>query len=65
MQRLGEDFLIVDDQAAAGASRVAAGLLAPVGGKRLGLAWRAAEAWPRAIDFYREVVDLVCGSFME
>ncbi|MCA9239460.1 MAG: FAD-binding oxidoreductase [Planctomycetales bacterium] len=47
--------MVVDPLAGPSASRVAAGLLAPVGGKRLALAWRAPEAWTCAIDFYKQV----------
>ncbi|TWT78242.1 bifunctional tRNA (mnm(5)s(2)U34)-methyltransferase/FAD-dependent cmnm(5)s(2)U34 oxidoreductase [Posidoniimonas polymericola] len=47
--------VLVDGGTQPTASRVAAGLLAPVGGKRFGLAWRAAEAWPAALAFYRRV----------
>ncbi|TWT37022.1 bifunctional tRNA (mnm(5)s(2)U34)-methyltransferase/FAD-dependent cmnm(5)s(2)U34 oxidoreductase [Posidoniimonas corsicana] len=49
--------LVMDAAARPAASRAAAGLLAPVGGKRLALAWRAEQAWPAAVRFYREVED--------
>ncbi len=53
--RRGASVLVVDREEGPSASRVAAGLLAPVGGKRLALAWGATEAWPAALDFYRGV----------
>jgi glycine/D-amino acid oxidase-like deaminating enzyme len=50
--RRGASVLVVERDSGPGASRVAAGLLAPVGGKRLAPAWGAHEAWPAALSFY-------------
>lgn len=51
----GAQVQIVDPLDRPAASRVAGGLLAPVGGKRLALAWGAQQCWPAALAFYRQV----------
>ena len=47
--------VIVDRDDGTSASRVAAGLMTPVTGKRLVPAWRLDETWAAADDFYRRV----------
>ncbi len=47
--------LVIDRGDAVTSSRVAAGLLTPITGKRLALTWRLAELWPAAVAFYRRV----------
>lgn len=55
---------IADRCAGTCSSRVAAGMLAPVGGKRLALAWRAREAWDAAVPFYRRVEETLGKPFL-
>ncbi|MDU0372624.1 NAD(P)/FAD-dependent oxidoreductase [Hymenobacter endophyticus] len=50
----GRQVLVLDQPQPDSASRVAAGLMNPVAGKRFALAWRAAELLPAALAFYRE-----------
>lgn len=47
--------VVLDRAAAVTSSRIAAGLLTPITGKRLALTWRFAELWPVAVAFYRRV----------
>lgn len=47
--------VIIDRDDGTSASRVAAGLMTPVTGKRLVPAWRLDETWAAADDFYRQV----------
>ncbi|RPD47219.1 FAD-binding oxidoreductase [Hymenobacter sediminis] len=49
----GRQVLVLDTTQPDSASRVAAGLMNPVAGKRFALAWRAAELLPAAAAFYR------------
>ncbi|MBX0292481.1 FAD-binding oxidoreductase [Hymenobacter sp. HSC-4F20] len=49
----GHQVLVFDTPQPDSASRVAAGLMNPVAGKRFALAWRAAELLPAAAVFYR------------
>ncbi|UYZ61716.1 NAD(P)/FAD-dependent oxidoreductase [Hymenobacter weizhouensis] len=49
----GRAVLVLDAPQPDSASRVAAGLMNPVAGKRFALAWRAAELLPAANAFYR------------
>lgn len=49
----GRTVLVLDTPQPDSASRVAAGLMNPVAGKRFALAWRAAELLPAAVAFYR------------
>jgi glycine/D-amino acid oxidase-like deaminating enzyme len=50
----GARVFIVDGEEAGTASRVAAGIMTPITGKRLAKSWRIDELWPAARDFYRE-----------
>ncbi|GAB3286318.1 NAD(P)/FAD-dependent oxidoreductase [Hymenobacter tenuis] len=55
LQRRGRHVLVLDTPQPDSASRVAAGLMNPVAGKRFALAWRAAELLPAAGAFYRQL----------
>ncbi len=57
----GIPFLIVDPNEAQTCSKVAAGLVTPITGKRLNLSWRIAELLPDALLFYRRI-EKVLGS---
>src|SRR5688572_24439561 len=51
----GYRVLVLDRGDAVTSSRIAAGLLTPITGKRLALTWRFADLWPNAVAFYRRV----------
>lgn len=51
----GADFLLVDDRPDVSCSRIAAGLVTPITGPRLAVAWRWDEFWPAAQEFYSRV----------
>lgn len=51
----GKSCAIIDDPRCATASRVAAGLITPITGRRLATTWRLAEFWPVARSFYHQV----------
>ncbi|MCS6864141.1 MAG: FAD-dependent oxidoreductase [Gemmataceae bacterium] len=53
--RRGRRSCIVDRESGPSASRVAAGLMTPVTGKRLAKSWRWDELYPAAVAFYRWV----------
>jgi glycine oxidase len=53
----GVDFVLVDDRPAVSCSRIAAGLVTPITGPRLAVAWRWDEFWPAAQGFYARVAD--------
>ncbi len=60
----GRRVLVLDREQQSTASRVAAGLVTPVTGKRLARSWRYDEAWPEAVAFYARVeADLGCRCF--
>src|SRR4051812_27653137 len=50
-----ERTVLVVDNERGGASRLAAGLITPVTGKRLAKSWRWAELFPAACQFYRAI----------
>ncbi len=52
--RRGRSTLVIDHERGDSASRVAAGLITPVTGKRLAKSWRWDELFPAALGFYRE-----------
>lgn len=52
--RRGQRVLVVDREGTGSASRIAAGLVTPVTGKRLAKSWRWDEVYPVAVAFYRE-----------
>ncbi len=47
--------LLIDDPRPCSASRIAAGLMTPITGKRLVPTWRWSDCWPLAVRFYRRV----------
>lgn len=51
----GESVLVLDRDEAATSSKIAAGLVTPITGKRLVKTWRLEELLPTAIRFYRRV----------
>jgi glycine/D-amino acid oxidase-like deaminating enzyme len=55
LRRRGRSVLLLDREPAVSASRVAAGLITPVTGKRLAASWRWQELEPVAVRFYRSV----------
>ena len=55
LHRRGMDFLLLDKGEAVTSSRVAAGLMTPITGKRLTKTWRHDEFFPCAASFYRSV----------
>ena len=48
-------MLVLDRGDVVTSSRIAAGLLTPITGKRFALTWRFAELWPVTVAFYRRV----------
>lgn len=52
LRRRGRSVLVIDREGGTSASRVAAGLVTPVTGKRLAKSWRWAELLPAAFEFY-------------
>jgi glycine/D-amino acid oxidase-like deaminating enzyme len=55
LHRRGLRVLVVDRESGNSSSRIAAGLITPVTGKRLAKSWRFEEVYPTAIEFYRWV----------
>jgi glycine oxidase len=55
LRRRGFRVLVVDREAGGSSSRIAAGLITPVTGKRLAKSWRWDEVYPAAVAFYRTV----------
>lgn len=55
-QRTGLSFLVIDDARPAAASRVAAGLINPVTGKRAVTTWLAGELLPFAREAYADIL---------
>lgn len=55
LRRRGRSVLLIDREGGGSASRVAAGLITPVTGKRMAKSWRWDELFPAAVAFYREV----------
>jgi len=53
--RRGRRVLVIDREDGSSASRIAAGLITPVTGKRLAKSWRWDELFPAAAAFYRSV----------
>ena len=56
--------VIIDRNDGTSASKVAAGLMTPVTGKRLVPSWRLDETWAAADDFYRRVEDETESQFL-
>ncbi len=57
------DFVIVDTGDMQTSSRIAAGLVTPITGKRLVKTWEWDEAWQRALSFYPEIERRTDNSF--
>ena len=55
MLRAGQRVLLVDDSTKSSCSRVAAGLMNPIGGKRLKLIWNADLLIPHAKNYYQQL----------
>lgn len=55
LRRQGQSVLVIDRETGAPASRVAAGLVTPVTGKRMAKSWRWDELFPAAVAFYQQV----------
>lgn len=55
LQDLGKRILLVDDPSLSRCSRVAAGLINPIGGRRMNLAWMAAALIPYSINRYTQL----------
>src|SRR5947208_10418426 len=53
--RRGRSVLVIDREPAVTSSRIAAGLVTPVTGKRLARSWRWDELYPAARAFYRAI----------
>ena len=51
----GQRVLVYDEPRPDAASRVAAGLMNPVAGKRFALTWRAQETMPAAVAYYQQL----------
>ena len=51
----GVDFCLVDNRPAVSCSRIAAGLITPITGPRLAVAWRWDDFWPHAVAFYERL----------
>jgi glycine/D-amino acid oxidase-like deaminating enzyme len=51
----GVNVLLVDRQTGSSASRIAAGLITPVTGKRMARSWRLDEVYPAAVEFYQRM----------
>ena len=54
LRERGARVLLVDPEVEGSASRVAAGIMTPITGKRLAKSWRIDELWPCGSVFYRE-----------
>ncbi len=63
LHRRGFRVLVIDRESGNSASRIAAGLITPVTGKRLAKSWRLEEVYPSAVDFYRWVESQTGESF--
>lgn len=55
LRQRGQRFLIIDRDAPGGSSRIAAGLMTPITGRRLVKTWRWDEFWQTACTFYRQL----------
>ena len=62
---LGQRVLILDRDETWTSSKVAAGLITPITGKKLIRSWRFAELWPVALEFYRRIESLVETPFFQ
>ena len=51
----GMEIVVLDREEATTASRIAAGLMTPITGKRFANSWQWDQFWPEAFAFYREI----------
>jgi glycine/D-amino acid oxidase-like deaminating enzyme len=65
LRRRGHRVLIYDNPRADAASRVAAGLMNPVAGKRFALTWMAHDTLPYALAFYRALGQELGEAFLQ
>ena len=63
LRRRAFRVLVVDREEASSSSRIAAGLITPVTGKRLARSWRWDELFPAAVAFYRSVEEATGATF--
>ncbi|MFT5170800.1 MAG: glycine oxidase [Candidatus Marinamargulisbacteria bacterium] len=64
LEEQNKRFLIIDDQHRSSSSKVAAGLIDPLTGKRLALAWKVKEILPHAWAFYSRMETKFKSSFL-
>jgi glycine oxidase len=64
LRRRGQRVVVIDREAATSSSRIAAGLITPVTGKRLAKSWRWNELYPAAVAFYRAIEDKTGASIL-
>jgi glycine/D-amino acid oxidase-like deaminating enzyme len=55
LHKEGKSFLVMDDSAANTASKIAAGIINPVTGRRYAYTWMIDEVMPFAVDTYKEI----------
>ncbi len=55
----GQNVLVIDREEAVTSSRIAAGLVTPITGKRLVKNWKFDEFWPVAVEFYHRVEEII------
>lgn len=60
LKRAGKEVLIIDESAPSGSSRVAAGYMHPITGRRIVKSWMAEQLFPFAADFY-DSIGAACG----
>ncbi|RZK99243.1 MAG: FAD-binding oxidoreductase, partial [Hymenobacter sp.] len=61
----GHSVLVYDEPRPEAASRVAAGLMNPVAGKRFALTWRAQETLPTAVAYYQALNEEFAEDFFQ
>jgi len=64
LRQRGHRVLVYDEPRPDAASRVAAGLMNPVAGKRFALTWQALETLPYAVDYYKELGQELSAEFL-
>lgn len=60
----GQRVMVIDREEAVTSSKIAAGLMTPVTGKRFVLSWRYAEFFEEAVRFYRDIEQQTESSFL-
>jgi glycine/D-amino acid oxidase-like deaminating enzyme len=64
LTRAGKSFLLIGDSSLPSSSRVAAGILNPLTGKKLVKTWMADELFPYAFDYYKSLEKELDSSFL-